>query len=209
MRFKQIQLVYVNYIYLFMEILKKFNLDIEKRIKDSNINYNSHYFTYNDTNNHISKYNLKCFDDSDFYKTSYISQDYISSLRRKIVLNNINNNEQNQYTKLTINLIKSLTFGINHLFHDEMWMRFDKDNFICKVDRDNINHIYCNSVNRADLDKLELINFVKSLQDLQFGVKLYNFDENYDFDDEMDDEYENDDTYNNNNITWMVICDMI
>ncbi len=192
-----------------MEILKNFNLDIQKRIKDYNINYNSHYFTYNDTNNDVVKYNLKCFDDSEFYKTSYISQDYISSLRRKIVLNN-NNNINNVYNKLSNRLIKSLSFGINHMFHDENWIKFDKDNFICKIDKDNINCIYCNSVNRADLDKQELINFVKSLQDLQFGVKLYNFDENDDLDDENDEEeYENDESYNNNKVVWIVICDMI
>ncbi len=192
-----------------MELLKNFNLDIEKRIKDTNIIYNSHYFSYKDTDNinkNNFKYKLKCFDDNDFYKTSYISQDYISSLRRNIVLNN--NKFNKIYNKLNNRLIKSLSFGINHMFHDENWMRFDKDNFICKIDKDNINFIYCNSVSRADLDKQELISFVKSLQDLQFGVKLYDFDENDDFDEE-DDDYENDDTYNNNKVVWMVICEMI
>ena len=195
-----------------MEILKNFNLDIEKRIKECNINYNSHYFNYNDTdNNNNFKYNLKCFDDSDFYKTSYISQDYISSLRRKIVLNNKNNIKNNEYTKLTNKLLKTLSFGINHMFHDEIWMKFDTNNFICKIDKDNINHIYCNSICRSDLDKPELINFVKSLQDLQFGVKIYNFDENDDdTDDNIDNiDNENDDSYNNNKIVWMVICDLI
>jgi hypothetical protein len=195
-----------------MELLKNFNLDIEKRIKESNIIYNSHYFSYKDTDNinkNNFKYKLKCFDDNDFYKTSYISQNYISSLRRNIVLNS---NEFNKiYNKLNNRLIKSLSFGINHMFHDENWMRFDKDNFICKIDKDNINSIYCNSVSRADLDKQELISFVKSLQDLQFGVKLYDFDENDDFDEDEDedDEYENDDSYNNNKVVWMVICEMI
>jgi hypothetical protein len=197
--------------YKYIEILKQFNLDTERRIKESNINYNSHYFIYNDDNNINIKYDLKCFDDSDFYKTSYISQDYICSLRRKIVLNNINKiNKINQYTKLTNKLIKSLSFGINHIFHDEMWMRFDKDNFICKVNNDNINHIYCNSVNRSDLDKPELINFIKSLQNLQFGIKLINFDED-DEEDEDEDEDEEDDNDNNNNnkIVWIIICDLI
>ena len=192
-----------------MELLKNFNSDIEKKIKESNIIYNSHYFSYNDDDkfNNNLKYKIKCFDDNDFYKTTYISQDYISSLRRKIVLNN--NKFNNIYNKLNNKLIKSLSFGINHMFHDENWIRFDKDNFICKIDKDNINCIYCNSVSRADLDRQELINFVKSLQDLQFGVKLYDFDENDDFDEDDDDDYENDESYNNNKVVWMVICEMI
>ena len=33
-----------------MELLRNFNSEIEKRIKESNINYNSHYFSYKDIN---------------------------------------------------------------------------------------------------------------------------------------------------------------
>lgn len=186
-----------------MELLQNFNLDIEKRIKESNIKYNSHYFIYKDNDINIFKYNLKSFDDSDFYKTSYISQDYINSLRNKIVLNNRNNNiVSNNYVKLDNKLIKSLSYGIYHLFHDENWLRFEKDNFICKIDKDNINQIYCNTINRSDLDRQQIINFVKSLQDLQFGVKLFNFHNEEDEEDDSDD-------YNNHSVVWMVICDMI
>ena len=130
-----------------MEILKNYDKDVQKKIKDINIGYNSHFFNYKDNeDNNKFKYTLKSFDDSDFYKTSYISQDYISSLRTKIVLNNRNTeiNKSNKYVKLNNKLLKSLSYGIYHLFHDENWLRFDKDNFICRIDKDNINQIFCN-----------------------------------------------------------------
>jgi hypothetical protein len=175
-----------------MELLKNFDIDVSNKIKLNNMKYVAHYFKHTDSNikynsNTNSKY--ESYDDMELYLQSQLSDNNKKMMRTTNTLNNIN---------LTDNIdlvLNKLTIGCNYLFHDDKWLKFYKDNFICSLN-DDIKYIYCNSINMEDVHDMNLLQFIKKLQELDLTVKLIKFDEN---DEDMEEEYEN------TNVTWFVI----
>jgi hypothetical protein len=181
-----------------MELIKEFDTDISNKIKLNNIQYNSHYFKHRDYNtNYYSQNKFISYDDTEIYSPKLLSSENIRMIRTMITMNTINtintiNNNKIDDIGLELN---KLTIGCNYIFHDDRWLKFYKDNFICSID-DDIKYIYCNSFNREDMNDPNLIQFIKILRELNFEVKFINFDET---EEDLEEEYEN------NSVTWFVI----
>lgn len=176
-----------------MEKLKILEVDINNKIKQLNNIYNSHYFNFKETSDFYTKqidtqYNLNCFDDCQIYSKFKISNDYFKEIRKNMAIKQISNNNFE-------NKIKLLSFGCKHILHDDKWLKFNQDNFICDLDEE-ITYIYCNSFNHSDLHDTNLVEFIEKIKDMDYQVDLMDFDKD---DEELDDGYENE------NVIWLVI----
>jgi hypothetical protein len=182
-----------------MDLLKNFDTDVSNKIKNNNIEYVAHYFKHRDSNtNFNSLNNIVSYDDIEIYSPKCLSSENLKMIRTTLTINNIKNKLKNNNKNINNEigtLLNKLTFGCNHIFHDDKWLKFYKDNFICSVG-DDIDYIYCNTFNRDDMHDINLNQFIKTLQDLDIDMKFVNFDEN---DEDMEEEYEN------NDVTWFVI----
>jgi hypothetical protein len=176
-----------------MENLKILEIDIDNKIKLLNNTYKSHFFNFKENNDFYTKqieerYNLNCFDDCQIYSKFNFSNEYLKEIRKNMVIKQILNNNFDKKIKL-------LSFGCKHILHDDKWLKFTKDNFICDLNED-VAYVYCNSFNNEDLHETNLVEFINKLKDMDYQVDLMDFDKDTD---NLDDGYENED------ITWLVI----
>lgn len=175
-----------------MENLKALEIEIQTQIKQLNNIYNSHFFNFKENYDFYIKqintrYTLNCFDDCQMYSKLSFSNDYLKDIRKNMAINKLSKNFESK--------LKLLSFGCSHILHDDKWLKFNKDNFICDLD-DNISSVYCNSFNQEDLHEINLVEFIKNLKDMNYQVDLMDFDKESD---DLDEDYENE------NIIWIVI----
>jgi 16S rRNA A1518/A1519 N6-dimethyltransferase RsmA/KsgA/DIM1 with predicted DNA glycosylase/AP lyase activity len=102
-------------------------------------------------------------------------------------------NKINKLDKTNISqLLKFASFNCKHLLHDEIWLKFTKNNFVCDME-DDYKEIYCNTINKSDVKTKEFIDFVAKLEKFDYNVRLVDFDEN------------DNEEYNNDLLIWVVV----
>ncbi len=168
-----------------MEEFKIFENNICKKLDIYNVEFKKHFFNHkNDDVSKFNNYNFNSFDDNELYNYNMSN----NNQRSKI----INNKLKNVDKKNMLDILKFATFDCKHLFHDEKWLKFSNNNFICDIE-DDYKEIYCNTINKSDVKTKEFIDFVANLEKFEYNVRLVDFDDN-----------ENED-YNNDLLLWVVI----
>lgn len=153
-----------------------------------NLEFKKHFFNYNlnkvDSNKEY--YEFKCFDDSELYNFSRLFE---NNLKMYHVYKKINKFENIQNIQ---NILKFSSFNCRHLFHDEKWLKFDSNNFICEME-DDYKEIYCNTINKADMKTKEFLDFVSNIEKCGYNLKYLDFDEN------------DEDAYNTDLLMWVIL----
>jgi hypothetical protein len=168
-----------------MENLKNYEKNIGDKINLYNISFKKHYFNHEQTEqNKFRFYNFKSFDDNELYNFVMPS----NNQRLEVINNKINKLDKTNITQL----LKFVSFNCKHLLHDEIWLKFTKNNFVCDME-DDYKEIYCNTINKSDVKTKEFIDFIAKLEKFDYNVRLLDFDEN-----------DNED-YNNDLLLWVVI----
>jgi hypothetical protein len=168
-----------------MEELKKFEQIIETNLNLYNIQLKKHYFNHeNENNNKFINCNFKSFDDNELYNYNASN----TNQRSQIILNKLNKIEKTNI----IDILKFASFDCKHLFHDEKWLKFTKNNFICDIE-DDFKEIYCNTINKSDMKTKHFLEFVDKLEKLDYNIKYIDFDDN-----DIED-------YNNDLLIWVII----
>jgi hypothetical protein len=168
-----------------MEEIMTNEKNINEQIKLYDLEFKKHFF-YHDTNpKNLNKefYEIKCFDDNELYN---FSKFFLNNQRITHIYNKLNKNDKVE------RIIKYSSFNCRHLFHDEEWLKFNSNNFICEMDEE-YKEIYCNSINRTDMESKDFLEFVSNIEKYGYSLKYIEFDEN--------DEEE----YNNELLMWILI----
>ena len=168
-----------------MDELKKFEQNVDKNLNLYNIQFKKHFFNHQNENvNKFVNYNFKSFDDNELYNYNMPN----TNQRSQIILNKLNKIDK----KNIFDILKFASFDCKHLFHDEQWLKFTKNNFICDIE-DDYKEIYCNTINKSDMKTNFYLDFVDNIERLGYDIKHIDFDDN-----------DNDD-YNNELLLWVVI----
>lgn len=165
-----------------MEELTVNEIKIKDNIKLYNLEFKKHFFNYISNLNNFNKeyYELNSFDDCELYNFSRIFE---NNLKLSHIYNKINNLNKINDIK---NILKISSFNCRHLFHDEKWIKFEKNNFICDIE-DDYKEIYCNTINISDMKTTNFLDFVANIEKCGYNLKYVNFDEN----DKNDEDNEN------------------
>ena len=168
-----------------MEQLTKYENNINEQIKLYNLEFKKHFFNYDLNNNNSDKdyYEFKSFDDSELYKFSRL---FDNSLRTYHMYKKINKKDNIK------KILKFSSFNCRHLFHDDNWLKFNSNNFICDIE-DDYKEIYCNTINKADMKTKEFLDFASNIEKNGYKLKYLDFDEN------------DEDTYNNDLLMWVIL----
>ena len=168
-----------------MEELKKFEKNIDTNLNLYNIQFKKHFFHHeNENTNKFVNYNFKSFDDNELYNYNISN----SNQRSQVILNKLNKIDKTQI----LDILKFASFDCKHLFHDEKWLKFTKNNFICDIE-DNYKEIYCNTINKSDMKTKYFLDFVDKIENIGYNLKYFDFDDN-----EVED-------YNNELLMWIII----
>ncbi len=168
-----------------MENLKNSEKNIGDKLNIYNISFKKHYFNHDQNNlNNVRFYNFNSFDDNELY--NFIMP--TNNQRLEVINNKINKLDKTNI----LQLLKFASFNCKHLLHDEIWLKFTKNNFVCDME-DDYKEIYCNTINKSDVKTKEFIDFVATLEKFEYNVRLVDFDEN-----------DNED-YNNDLLIWVVV----
>ncbi len=168
-----------------MENLKISEKNIGDKLNIYNISFKKHYFNHDQNNlNNVRFYNFNSFDDNELY--NFIMP--TNNQRLEVINNKINKLDKTNIKQL----LNFASFNCKHLFHDEIWLKFTKNNFVCDIEGD-YKEIYCNTINKSDMKTKEFIDFVDKLENFDYDVKYIDFDEN------------DNEEYNNDLLIWVVV----
>ena len=160
---------------------------VEESIRLANLEYKSHYFFHQNSQQKV-KFNINSFDDY---------------LYNQKITNNYNLLAYNSLQKY----IQCNTMKCRHLLHDDFWIKItSKSNKLDKIeDLEEVNELikiednsvaFVNSINSDDISNIEFLCFVDKLNDNKFGEYFIEF-KYIDFDEDTD------------NVKWIVIiCKM-
>ena len=168
-----------------MEELTNYEKNINEQIKLYNLEFKKHFFNYelNGKSYDREYYEITSFDDSELYNFSRLFENNLKMLHMYKKINKTDNIE---------NILKFSSFNCRHLFHDEKWLKFDSNNFICDID-DDYKEIYCNTINKADMKTKEFLDFVSNIKKCGYNLKYLDFDEN------------DEEAYNTDLLMWVIL----
>jgi hypothetical protein len=169
-----------------MEELKKFEQNVDNKLNLYNIQFKKHFFNHENINKFVI-YNFKSFDDNELYNYNLRN----NNQRSQVILNKLNTLDKTDKTNM-FDILKFASFDCKHLFHDEKWLKFTKNNFICDIE-DDFKEIYCNTINKSDMKTKYFLDFVDKIENIGYNIKYIDYDDN-----------ENED-YNNELLMWIII----
>ena len=140
-----------------MELVKKkmydFDKEVEQRIKQYNLEYRKYFYNkpLGIVREDLTK-SRRSFDDLDLPKTKHTDDNTLD----------------------LFNIIKLTSFNAKHLFHDGVWWKYTKSNFICELENDEL--MYCNTINVENIMNTEFVKFVNAMSKMKHvKISYHNF----------------------------------
>ena len=168
-----------------MEELTMNEKNTKEQIDLYNLEFKKHFFNYDFNKNHFNReyYDFKSFDDSELYNFSRLFENNLKMLHLFKKINKTDNIEK---------ILRFSSFNCRHLFHDDKWLRFDSNNFICDIE-DDYKEIWCNTINKSDMKSKEFLDFVSNIEGCGHSLKYLDFDEN------------DEEAYNTDLLMWVIL----